>query len=59
MIGFSVEPGWLHQIPVIARYRGRRRDCNYLSEKEAIALYSKITEKFPSGQFIFMLIACR
>ena len=55
MIGSSVtEPGWLDEIPVdrpvLVVAEGL---VMYLSEKEVIALFSKITEKFPSGQFIF------
>jgi O-methyltransferase involved in polyketide biosynthesis len=55
MIGSSVtDPHWLDRIPgdrpVIVVAEGLMQ---YLSEKEAIALLTRITEKFPHGDIIF------
>jgi O-methyltransferase involved in polyketide biosynthesis len=55
LIGSSVTAlHWLDEIPadrpVLVVAVGL---VQYLSEKEAIALFSRITEKFPGGEFIF------
>ncbi len=55
MIGSSVtDPHWLDQIPadrpVLVVAEGM---VQYLSEKDGIALFNRITEKFPGGEFIF------
>jgi O-methyltransferase involved in polyketide biosynthesis len=55
LIGSSVtDPGWLDGIPadrpVLVVAEGL---LQYLSEEDVIALFSRITEKFPGGQFIF------
>lgn len=55
MIGSSVtDPGWLDGIPasrpVIVVAEGM---LPYLSEQEVIAFFSRITGKFPHGQFVF------
>ncbi|MDO8873008.1 MAG: class I SAM-dependent methyltransferase [Methanoregula sp.] len=59
MIGSSVtEPGWLDGIPadrpVLVVAEGL---LQYLSEKDVTALFCRITEKFPKGQFILTPIA--
>jgi len=55
LIGSSVtDPGWLESIPgdrpVIVVAEGL---LQYLSEQDVITLFSRITGKFPEGQFIF------
>jgi O-methyltransferase involved in polyketide biosynthesis len=55
MIGSSVtDPHWLNGIPadrpVLVVAEGM---VQYLSEKEGIVLFNRITEKFPSGELIF------
>ncbi|WP_440951026.1 class I SAM-dependent methyltransferase [Methanosphaerula subterraneus] len=55
LIGSSVtEPGWLDGIPgdrpVLVVAEGL---LQYLSEDDVTALFNRITEKFPGGQFIF------
>jgi len=55
MIGSSVtDPHWLDSIPadrhVLVVAEGL---VQYLSEKEGIALFNRITKKFPTGEFIF------
>lgn len=55
LIGSSVtDPGWLERIPgdrpVIVVAEGL---LQYLTEQEVIALFSRITGKFPEGQIIF------
>ena len=55
MIGSSVtDPHWLDEIsadrPVLVVAEGM---VQYLSEKEGIALFNRITGKFPGGELIF------
>jgi len=55
MIGSSVtDQHWLDSIPadrhVLVVAEGL---VQYLSEKEGIALFNRITKKFPAGEFIF------
>jgi O-methyltransferase involved in polyketide biosynthesis len=55
MIGSSVtDPHWLDRIPadrpVLVVAEGM---VQYLSEKEGIVLFNRITERFPSGELIF------
>jgi O-methyltransferase involved in polyketide biosynthesis len=55
MIGSSVtDPHWIDRIPadrpVLVVAEGM---VQYLSEKEGIVLFNRITERFPSGELIF------
>ncbi len=55
MIGSSVtDPRWLEGIPANKRVLVVAEGLvQYLSEQDGIALFNRITEKFPSGQIVF------